>query len=74
MLHYALVVDDEPIERNGVCTLLKSRYNVCVSEASSSMQALQILQSEPIEVMITDTLIRKRNFPPSTRTVFHVSS
>lgn len=59
MLRYVLVVDDEPIERHGVCSLLKSRYDVCVSEASSSMQALQILHAEPIEIIITDIRMPK---------------
>lgn len=50
-----LIVDDERAEREGLRFLLqKKQYDVRILEAENGEQALSVLQTEPIDILISD--------------------
>lgn len=50
-----LVVDDEVVERNGIRFLLeKAGWPVAIREAENGEQALEYLNREPVDILITD--------------------
>ena len=50
-----LIVDDESIERKGIRMLLKRQGTECqIIEASNGEEALEVLQKEHIDVLLTD--------------------
>lgn len=49
-----LIVDDEPIERNGLSYLLEQRYDACLFTCANGLEAMELLLKTPIDVVITD--------------------
>ena len=54
-MYRMLIVDDEKIERSGLCGLVRRfGYPFEILQASNGKQAVQLLQREPFDVLITD--------------------
>ncbi|MBD2871840.1 response regulator transcription factor [Paenibacillus arenilitoris] len=50
-----LIVDDEPIERNGIKSLIKRfQYDLTIVEAENGEQALEIVNRGEIDILFTD--------------------
>lgn len=50
-----LIVDDEPIERNGIKSLIKRfQYDLTIVEAENGEQALEIINRGAIDILFTD--------------------
>lgn len=54
-VYQILLVDDDPIERNGVRYLIdKFKLPLAVSEAANGNQALEVMASEHVDILFTD--------------------
>ena len=57
-MYRILVVDDERIERNGIKMLLKRFFSkemqMEIFEAANGKAALEFLEKQPIDILITD--------------------
>ena len=54
-MYRILVVDDEKIERNGIKFLLgQMDVSLTVLEAANGKQALEVLEKEPVDILLTD--------------------
>ncbi|MDO5391807.1 MAG: response regulator [Eubacteriales bacterium] len=50
-----LIVDDEKIERKGICFLLKQREEEMeILEASNGKEACELLKQQPVDILFTD--------------------
>ena len=50
-----LIVDDEKIERKGICFLLKQRKEEMeILEASNGKEACELLKRQPVDILFTD--------------------
>ena len=58
-MYNVLIVDDEKIEREGIRFLLsREEGDFHILEASNGKQALNVLRSENIDLLLTDIKIR----------------
>ena len=54
-MYRILIVDDEKIERNGIKFLLKKmNISLEILEASNGKAALEVLEKEHIDILLTD--------------------
>ncbi|MFC5648232.1 response regulator [Paenibacillus solisilvae] len=54
-MHTILIVDDEPIERNGIKSLIRRfQYALTIIEADNGEHALDIIKRRPIDILFTD--------------------